>query len=99
SRTDVFELVLRQPASNEYLIDDGENGSNRSVALTLAVALRFALAGKLGISASELGFGTRPAKIDGQSVLVIQLYDELSGGAGFASAAPECIEDILLDMV
>src|SRR5690606_32334595 len=57
SRTDVFELVLRQPASNEYLIDDGDNGTNRSVALTLAVALRFALASKLGISASELGFG------------------------------------------
>tara|TARA_R110002167_G_scaffold366385_1_gene595643 strand:+ start:3579 stop:9878 length:6300 start_codon:yes stop_codon:yes gene_type:complete len=99
SRTDVFELVLRQPASNEYLIDDGENGRNRAVALTLAVALRFALASKLGVSASELGFGTRPAKIDGQSVLVIQLYDELSGGAGFASSAPEYIEDLLQDMV
>src|SRR5690606_17813708 len=99
SRTDVFELVLRQPASNEYLIDDGDNGTNRSVALTLAVALRFALASKLGISASELGFGTRPARIDGQSVLVIQLYDVLSGGAGFSSAAPDYIEDLLQDMV
>lgn len=98
SKTDVFELVLRQPESNEYLIDDGENGKNRSVALTLAVALRFALASKLGISASELGFGTRPAQIDGRSVLVIQLYDELSGGAGFASSAPEYIEDLLLEM-
>jgi hypothetical protein len=94
----VFELVLRQPESNEYLIDDGESGSNRSVALTLAVALRFALASKLGISAAELGFGTRPAQIDGRSVLVIQLYDELSGGAGFASSAPEHIEDLLLEM-
>lgn len=99
SRTDVFELVLRQPASNEYLIDDGENDTNRSIALTLAVALRFALASKLGISASELGFGTRPAKIDGQSVLVIQLFDVLSGGAGFASSAAEHIEDILQKMV
>jgi ATP-dependent helicase YprA (DUF1998 family) len=98
SKTDVFELVLRRPASNEYLIDDGESGDNRSIALTLAVALRFALAGKLGISASELGFGTRPAQIDGKPVLVIQLYDELSGGAGFASAAPDYIEDILVDM-
>lgn len=99
SRTDVFELVLCQPSSNEYLIDDGENGTNRSVALTLAVALRFALANKLGISASELGFGSRPAKIDGQSVLVIQLYDVLSGGAGFSSAAPDYIEALLQDMV
>ena len=97
-RTDVFELALRRPTNNEYLIDDGENGTNRSVALTLAVALRFALASKLGVSASELGFGTRPAKIDGQSVLVIQLYDELTGGAGFASSAPEYIEELLLDM-
>ncbi|TNC83344.1 MAG: hypothetical protein CSH37_14715, partial [Thalassolituus sp.] len=98
SRTDVFELVLRQPASNEYLIDD-ESDTNRSVALTLAVALRFSLARKLGISASELGFGTRPMKVAGQSVLVIQLYDELSGGAGFASSAAEHIEDILKEMV
>jgi DEAD/DEAH box helicase domain-containing protein len=98
SRTDVFELVLRRPATNEYLIDD-ENGSNRSVAMTLAVALRFALASKLGVSASELGFGTRPARIDGHSVLVIQLYDEISGGAGFASSAPVHIESLLAKMV
>lgn len=99
SRTDVFELVLRHPVSNEYLIDEGKESTNRSVALTLAVALRFALASKLGISASELGFGTRPTKIENQSVLVIQLYDELSGGAGFASSAPEYIADLLQDMV
>ena len=99
SRTDVFELVLRQPSSHEYLIDDGENGLNRSIALTLSVALRFALASTLGISAAELGFGTRPAKIDGQSVLVVQLYDELSGGAGFASSAPDSIAELLIKMV
>ena len=99
SKTDVFELVLRRPISNEYLIDDGENGTNRSIAMTLAVALRFALAAQLGVSAPELGYSVRPAKIDNRSVLVIQLYDELSGGAGFASSAAEHIEDILQKMV
>jgi DEAD/DEAH box helicase domain-containing protein len=99
SKTDVFELVLRRPMSNEYLIDDGENGANRSIAMTLAVALRFSLAAQLGVSASELGFSVRPAKVDNRSVLVIQLYDELSGGAGFASSAAEHIEDILQRMV
>lgn len=99
SRTDVFELVLCKPSTNEYLIDDGKDGTNRSIALTLAVALRFALASKLGVSASELGFSTRPDKIHGQAVLVIQLYDELSGGAGFASSAPQYIEEILVKMV
>ena len=99
SKTDVFELVLRRPISNEYLIDDGENGTNRSIAMTLAVAQRFALAAQLGVSASELGFSVRPAKIDNRSVLVIQVYDELSGGAGFASSAAEHIEGILQKMV
>lgn len=98
SRTDVFELVLKNPSTNEYLIDDGQEGNNRGIAITLAVALRFALASKLGVSASEIGFSTRPAKIDGSSVLVIQLYDELSGGAGFSSSSTEHIESLLVDM-
>ncbi|CAM6757763.1 DUF1998 domain-containing protein [Enterobacter intestinihominis] len=68
--------------------------------MTLAVALRQALAGVLGISAAELGYAVRPVRLeDGQSVLAVQLYDVISGGAGFASSAPLHIETILLGMV
>lgn len=42
----------------------------------------------------------RPVRLeDGQSVLAVQLYDVISGGAGFASSAPMHIEAILLGMV
>lgn len=70
------------------------------VAMTLAVALRQALAGVLGISGAELGYSVRPVRLeDGQSVLAVQLYDVISGGAGFASSAPVHIEAILQGMV
>lgn len=98
ARTDVFEMVLRKPQNGEYLPDSTEEG--RIVAMTLAVALRQALAGVLGISAAELGYAVRPVRLeDGQSVLAVQLYDVISGGAGFASSAPMHIEAILLGMV
>lgn len=95
--TDVFELMLRNPISGEYLADTSEG---RRIALTLAVALRSALAEILGISASELGYATRPSKLDnGQAISVIQLYDVISGGAGFATSAPLYIENVLRAMV
>lgn len=97
SLTDVFELMLRNPVSGEYLADTSEG---RIIALTLAVALRSALAEVLGVSASELGYATRPSKLDdGQAVSIIQLYDVISGGAGFATSAPLYIEDVLRAMV
>ncbi|WP_113419485.1 DUF1998 domain-containing protein, partial [Escherichia coli] len=53
-----------------------------------------------GISAAELGYSVRPVRLeDGQSVLAVQLYDVISGGAGFASSAPVHIEAILQGMV
>lgn len=97
SLTDVFELMLRNPINGEYLADTSEG---KSIALTLAVALRSALAEILGVSASELGYATRPSKMDdGQAVRIIQLYDVISGGAGFATSAPLYIENILRAMV
>lgn len=94
--TDVFELTLRQPDRGEY-ISDSPNGI--VLALTLAVALRGALASILGISADELGYSTRPARLEsGESVRVIQLFDSVSGGAGFASTAPLHIEQLLVGM-
>ncbi|MGG4732070.1 DEAD/DEAH box helicase [Leclercia adecarboxylata] len=98
ARTDVFELILRRPQNGEYIPDSSEEG--RIVAMTLAVALRRALAGVLGISAAELGYAVRPVRLESEeSVLAVQLYDVISGGAGFASSAPLHIEAILQGMV
>lgn len=95
--TDVFELTLHHPVRGEY-ISDTELG--RCISMTLAVALRSALSEILGISASELGYATRPSKLEnGQSIRVLQLYDVISGGAGFASSAPLHIESLLQKMV
>jgi len=97
SFTDVFELTLRHPVSGEYIAD---NGQGIAIAMTLAVALRLALAEILGVSASELGYATRPSKLqNGQAIRIIQLYDVISGGAGFASSAPLHVERLLKLMV
>lgn len=96
--TDVFELILRHPEKGEYLLDSTEKSHH--IALTLAVAARAALAGILGIARNELGYAVRPSKTEsGETVLVIQLFDEISGGAGFASSAAEHVERLLTDMV
>lgn len=97
TKTDVFELSLKNPVSNEYIADDAEG---RVVATTLAVALRAALAEQLGISTSELGYALRPAIVsEGEVALVIQLFDTISGGAGFASSAHLHVESLLRKMV
>lgn len=97
SFTDVFELMLRHPVSGEYIAD---TRSGITIATTLAVALRQALAEILGVSASELGYSTRPSKLgNGQAIRIIQLYDVISGGAGFASSAPLHVERLLKLMV
>ncbi|MBJ6609931.1 MAG: DUF1998 domain-containing protein [Candidatus Thiothrix moscowensis] len=95
--TDVFELILRHPIKGEY-IPDSEDG--RIIATTLAVALRSALVKVLGISVNEVEYSIRPAVINvTTSVLVIQLFDSVTGGAGFATSAPRYIERILEKMI
>lgn len=96
AQTDVFEIVLKKPEIGEYLQATVEN---KKIALTLAVALRFSLAEILGVSPSELGYSVRPIKLNGDSIYAVQLYDVLSGGAGFASSAPEYIENLLKIMI
>ncbi len=97
SITDVFELTLHHPVRGEHIAD---NDQGRCIAVTLAVALRSALAKILGISASELGYATRPSKLEnGQPIRVLQLYDVISGGAGFASSASLHMESLLVNMI
>ncbi|MEQ4538991.1 MAG: DEAD/DEAH box helicase [Billgrantia sp.] len=95
--TDVFELTLRHPIRGEYIADSDQG---LTIAMTLAVALRASLAEALGIATSEIGYATRPCRLDnGESIRVIQLFDVISGGAGFASSAPQHIERLLRSMV
>ncbi|NLQ16865.1 DEAD/DEAH box helicase [Marinomonas sp. M1K-6] len=91
--TDVFELVLRNPVTAEYLND-------KNIAVTIAVALREALVDNLGISSNEVGYGTRPSVVgQGSKAQVIQLFDTVSGGAGFAISAAALIDSLLRKMM
>lgn len=85
-RTDVFEF---QPAG----------WSDRGGALALAIALREALAQKLGVDADEMGLAAEP-RLDalGAATMSIFLHDKASGGAGFSVKAQELFADMLRDV-
>jgi DEAD/DEAH box helicase domain-containing protein len=60
--------------------------SARDVALTVALALREAVADRLGIDADEMGFAAPPASAPGGAPnWSAVVFDRASGGAGFAS--------------
>jgi DEAD/DEAH box helicase domain-containing protein len=98
SLTDAFELTLKHPLTGQY-IDAADQG--KTIGLTLAVALRNALASKLGISTSEIGYAVRPSRDTSTNLpaTVIQLYDVVSGGAGFATSAARFIDQLLLVVI
>ena len=93
-RTDVLEVFLRNPLSGEWLPDSSEG---RLIATTLGVAMRDEIADLLGIASSEMGFSYRLDRDrdtrEGRSV--IQLFDEVSGGAGFVLAGLQDIAQLL----
>ena len=80
--TDVIEIFLRNPSSNMWLSDRPDD---QIIAMTMAVAIRNIIAKDLGISSAEMGFGIRLDRDfeSGQGRSVVQIYDEVSGGAGF----------------
>ena len=84
--TDVLELVLRSPTTGEWL---GDSQQEIIIATTLAVALRDAIADEIGVASTEMGFGTRLDRdtATGKVRSVVQLFDQVSGGAGFVLAA------------
>ncbi|GGB73509.1 DEAD/DEAH box helicase [Shewanella inventionis] len=95
TKTDVLEIILCHPNTHEHLIDTGPNTENRTIALTIAVATRNALASTLGILNSEMGYAIRPTLVNGENILAIQMYDTISGGAGFASSGSNMISEVL----
>lgn len=80
--TDVFELQL-------FDLTD------KVVATSLAVALREALSRILGIESDELGWQIVQTPAPEGNVQSIFLYDQASGGAGFASSASSQIGAML----
>ncbi|AWB53682.1 DEAD/DEAH box helicase [Pasteurella multocida] len=95
TNTDVFELILRSP-ENGYL---HTTEADKAIATTLAVALRRALTEQLGISINEVQYSIRPIILGNESSFALQLFDTVSGGAGFSSSAPHHINKIVAKMI
>lgn len=94
TQTDVLELFLRSPKTGLWLSD---SPSHQVIAMTFAVALRDVIAERLGVSSAEMGFGIRLDKdlLTGANRSVVQLFDQVSGGAGFVLAGLADIVDLL----
>lgn len=92
--TDVLEVFLRNSLNNMWLKDDQDG---QVIATTLAVAIRDVIADELGVAGTEMGFGFRLDRDyeTEQGRCVIQLYDQVSGGAGFVLSALDNITNIL----
>lgn len=91
TRTDVLELFLRSPTTHLWLSDSAEH---QVIARTMALAMRDTITSSLGIASSEIGYGIRLDKdlVSKSGRSVIQLFDQVSGGAGFVLAA---LDDIV----
>ena len=92
--TDVLEVFLRNPITGEWLSNEQDG---QVIAMTLAVAMRDVIADCLGISSTEMGFACRLDRDleSNQGRSVIQLYDEVSGGAGFVLSGLDDVAGLL----
>lgn len=98
THTDVLEIALKSPASGEWLSDRTEH---QIVARTLAVALRDTIAEYIGIASSEMGFAVRLDKdlASRQNRSIIQVFDNVSGGAGFVLSGLNNIQSLLIQAI
>jgi DEAD/DEAH box helicase domain-containing protein len=84
-RTDVLEIQLRDL--------NGQWVSHRGIALTIAVALRDALAALLGVQTGELGCDVQETRAaDNQRCQSVFVFDRYA--AGYASSAERLINDM-----
>ena len=87
----------------ELLLRPREGGMSADEALraasSLAVALRTALARKIGVDPREVGWAVREGAgdADGRMPHTIALYDTAAGGAGYAGRLPEELPVLLAD--
>lgn len=95
THTDVLELGLKNPVSGEWLTDKPDH---QIVARTLAVALRDTIAEHIGIASSEMGFAIRLDKdlVTKSNRSIIQVFDNVSGGAGFVLSGLNNIQQLML---
>jgi len=83
--TDVFEMQFTEGLAVE-----------ESAAYSLAIAMRDALAAKLGIEQREIGPAAVPARGDGnQRTHSVVLFDRAALGAGYATEAPNHLSSLL----
>ncbi len=93
--TDVFELYLKQPETNQFLLTS--NPAHESLCWSVGVALRHGLTQSLGINAEEIGVQVKQVKneqLDPQPFYALCLYDTNGGGSGFASQAPHFLSEM-----
>ena len=95
THTDVLELALKNPVSGEWLTDKPED---QVVARTLAVALRDTIAEHIGIASAEMGFAIRLDKdlVTKSNRSIVQVFDNVSGGAGFVLSGLNNIQQLML---
>jgi hypothetical protein len=87
THTEVLELQLHDPASGRPL--------DRVTAYSLAVALRRALAQRLGVEEREIGCTVTPSRSGaGHAAFSIYLFDTASGGAGYVSQAVDWFPEL-----
>lgn len=88
--TDVFELQLREAG-------EGRPVRSTVAASSVAVALRQALADRIGVEDREIGWACIPARIEAtnEETRTILLYDTATGGAGFVAQAVQHLPDLL----
>jgi DEAD/DEAH box helicase domain-containing protein len=85
-RTDVLELQLKS-IEGAYLQDE-------TVAFSLAVAIRSAIADTLGVQDEELGCSTKEVRVDGNAICrSILVYD--NNASGYVSAVSDRIDAVL----
>ena len=86
THTEIIELQLNHP---------GGRPIDRKTAYSLNVALRRALAQKIGIEEREIGAVVNPSRDEhGQPVYSIHLFDTAQGGAGYVSQAVRWLPDL-----
>ncbi len=87
--TDVFELQLRSAETGQPL--------DPVAASSIAVALRQALADKIGVEDREIGWSVASARVaeTGESNVSILLHDTATGRAGFVAQAAEHLRELL----
>ena len=85
--TDAFQLRLRHPDNPDAIIE-------QAAAVSVAVAMRVALANMLGVETEEIGWAVQENREEGIGYRDIYLYDAADGGAGYVAAAGQQLNEL-----